>query len=328
MIDAKNRLLDLAKKKLRKILLVEGEDERVIEAARLAKGRKVAEPLLLGSQKNIEKIAKKNKINVEGIEIIDYLRLKDFGYYVNQLVEIRKNKGMDKEEAKKLLKNPNYFGALYLKLGKVHGAVGGCRYSTAEWMRPVFQVIGKKDGVICVSGLFIFTIKNRMFVCSDSDFVIAPSAEELAQIAVNAAGFAKAFGLKPKVAFLSHSTKGSGEHPVLERIRKAAKIANEKAPEFLIDAEYQFDAAINPNSAKRKCPNAKIQGDANVLIFPEIMSANIFAHSFTQLTDSKTYGTFPVGLQKAVANGGRSFNAEQIVDSIISCAAQINMEIK
>lgn len=326
MIDIKKKLVKLAQSQKRRILLIEGEDERVIEAARFAADKNLVHPLLLGSRKEIEKIAKKKGISLENIEIVDYLKLGDFYDYVHKLVEIRKKKGMAKDEAEKLLKNPNYFGALYVRLGKADGALGGCKYSTAEWMKPVFQVIGKRDDVFCVSGCFILTIKDRMFICSDSDLVIAPSAEELAQIAVNAAAFAQQFGLSPKVALLSHSTKGSGEHPSLDRIREACKIANDKAPEFLIDAEYQFDAATNPKSAARKCPGAKIQGDANVLVFPEIMAANIFAHSFTQLTDCRMYGTFTVGLRNAVANGGRSWNAEQIVDGIVSCAAQVNME--
>ena len=314
-----------AKKKMNKIALIEGEDERVIEAAGIALKDKIAKPVLIGEEKKIKEIAKKHNLSLNGIEVIDYKNYKGINKLAEKLYELRKHKGMTLEEAKMLLKNPNYFGALITKLGIVDGVVGGCRFSTAEYMKPVFQVIGKRKGVLLVSGVFVIEHKGRVTILSDGDFNIMPSEEELAQITINAADFAKGLGFKPKIAMLSHSTKGSGEHPILERIRKAIEIVKQKRKDIIIDGEMQFDAAYNKNSAKRKCPKSVIHGDANVMIFPDIMSANIFAHALAQLTDIPFIGTFAVGLDKIAVNGGRGYNAKQIAQCIMYCAMQVNM---
>ncbi len=315
-----------AKKKINKIAMIEGEDERVIEAANIALKEKIAKPVLIGEESKIKQVAKKHKLSLDGIEIIDYKNYKDIDKLAEKLYDLRKHKGLTLEEAKEWLKNPNYFGALITKIGLVDGVVGGCKFSTAEYMKPVFQVIGKRKGVLLVSGVFMMEHKGRIIILSDGDFNIVPNAEELAQIAINAADFAKGFGFKPKVAMLSHSTKGSGEHPILEKIRKAIDIVKEKRSDIIIDGELQFDAAYNADAAKRKCPDSPIKGDANVMIFPDIMSANIFAHSLLQLTDMPFIGTFAVGLDKIAVNGGRGNNAEQINNCIMYCAMQINME--
>jgi phosphate acetyltransferase len=311
-----------AKEKKRKILLIEGEDERLIEAAYLAVRDKICSPILLGKKFEIESKAAKLKISLKDIEILNHEVSEK---HVNKLVEIRKHKGITADEAKKLLENPNYYGALMLKLGIADGAVGGCKYSTAEWMRPVFQIIGTKKGVTTVSAICFFIIKDKVFFFSDTDFNIRPDKEQLAQIAINAADFVKALGIKPKVALLSYSTKGSGEHESLSLQRDALKIVNEKRKDILIDGELQLDASVNPASAKRKCPNSVIGGDANVLIFPEISVGNVLTHALFQWTDYKFYGSFPIGLAKPVMNGGRSFNAKQIYDLITACAMECNI---
>jgi len=315
-----------AKKKLNRIAMIEGEDERVIEAANIALKEKIAKPVLIGEEKKIKDVAKKHNLSLNGIEIIDYKNYNDIDKLAEKLYELRKHKGLTLEKAKEWLKNPNYFGALITKLGLVDGVVGGCKYNTAEYMKPVFQVIGKRKDILLVSGVFMMEHKGRVIILSDGDFNIMPNEEELAQIAINAADFAEGFGFKPKVAMLSHSTKGSGEHPIVERIRKATEIVKQKKPELVIDGELQFDAAYNADAAKRKCPDSPIQGDANVLIFPDIQSANIFAHSMLQITDIPFIGTFAVGLDKIAVNGGRGYGAEKIADCIMYCAMQINME--
>ena len=327
-MDIAKLMKEKAQKRINRIALIEGEDERVIEAAGIAVKEKTAKPVLIGEKKKIEGIAKKNNLSLDGIEIIDYKNYKDIGKLAEKLYELRKSKGLTLEQAKEWLKNPNYFGALLAKLGIVDGIVGGCKFSTAEYMKPVFQVIGKKEGASLVSGLFFIAVKDRIIFMADSDFIIVPNEEELAQIAMNTAEFTGNFGYKPKVAMLSYSTKGSGEHPSLERIRNAIKIVKEKQPDLAIDGEMQFDAAFNPASAKRKCPDSIIEGDANVFIFPDISSANIFAHTVLQLTEIPMYGTFACGLDKVAVNGGRGYDAKKIAWLITNCAMQINMERK
>ncbi|MBU0979318.1 MAG: phosphate acetyltransferase [Nanoarchaeota archaeon] len=304
-----------AKEKTVRILLVEGEDDRLVEAAKMAKKHKVCTPVLL----------RKISGEVKGIEAIGIEDNPDMEDYVKKLVELRKHKGLTEEKARELLKNPNYFGALLVKLGKVDGAVGGCKYSTADWMRAVFQVIGTKKDIPLVSAVCFFVMKDRTIFFSDTDFSIKPDAEQLAQIAINAADFVKGIGIEPKVALLSYSTKGNGEHEVLEPIRKALEIVKEKREDIIIDGEMQFDAAINPGAAEKKCPDSVLKGEANVLIFPDITVGNVLVHALVQVTDYKFYGSFPVGLAKPVMNGGRSFDAEQIYDLITACAMQVNI---
>lgn len=326
MVDVVALMKKLATKKLRKILLIEGEDERILKGAVMAVEKNICEPVLLGNQKIILKLSAKLGLDPSGISIIEYKGHPKLDDYARELAEIRKKKKLSIEEAKKLLENPNYFGALLLRLGEVDGAVGGCKYSTADWMRPVFQVVGSKEGISIVSGICFMSFKDKTFFFADTDFIIKPNKEELAQIAINSNDFVKGLGIKPKVALLSHSTKGSGEHPSLEFIRDALRIVKKKRPDIVIDGEMQFDAAINPKAAKKKCPDSPIKGEANVLVFPDIAVGNVLIHALMEFTDSELYGSFPVGLSKPVINGGRNFSAKEIYDSILACAAEANMK--
>lgn len=325
-MDILKLIKEKAQEKINKILLVEGEDERIVKGASMAVEEKICNPILLGNKETIIKAASKKNANLDGITILDYKNHPELDEFAEKLAELRKHKGLTVKEAKELLKNPNYFGALMVKLGKADGAVGGCKFSTADWMRPVFQIIGRKKGVSVVSGCVIVMYDDKPYFISDSDFNIVPDSGQLAQIAINAAGFAKGLGVKPKIALLSYSTKGSGEHPSLEKIREALEIVKEKKPELAIDGELQFDVAVDPSHAKRKCPDSIIQGDANVLIVPDITSANILIHFIDQWTEYKFYGTFALGLEKPVGNGGRGFTPEQVKDLIASCAMQCNLK--
>ncbi|HIH43241.1 TPA: phosphate acetyltransferase [Candidatus Woesearchaeota archaeon] len=326
MVDIVNLIKERARKHLKKVLLVEGEDDRIIEAASKAVAEKLAKPILLGDERIIKNIAKDKQISLVGIEILDYKKLDDLNSrYAKQLHELRKAKGMELEEAQHLIQNPNYFGTLYVRLGKADAVVGGCKFTTAEFMKPAFQVIGKRKDVVCASGVSAIVMADSVIFLSDTDFSIKPSVEELAQIAMNAAECAQSLGFIPKVALLSHSTKGSGEHPSLLPIREALAIVKKKRPELIIDGEMQADAAISPNSARRKCPGSVIQGDANVLIFPDIFSANISCHLLHQLAKIEIFGSFAWGMDKPVTNGGRGYNADEILNVIATAAFQANL---
>ncbi len=317
---------DCARKHLKRVLLVEGEDDLIIEAASKAVAEKLAKPVLLGDERIIKNIAKDKKINLDGIEILDYKKLDDLNSkYAKQLYELRKAKGLELEEAQRLIQNPNYFGTLYVRFGKADAVIGGCKFTTAEFMKPAFQVIGKRKDVVCASGVSAIVMDDKVIFLSDTDFNIKPSVEELAQIAMNAAECAQSLGFTPKVALLSHSTKGSGEHPSLQPIREALAIVKKKKPELIIDGEMQADVAINPNSAKRKCPDSVIQGDANILIFPDIFSANISCHLLHQLAKIEIFGSFAWGMDKPVTNGGRGYNADEILNVIATAAFQANL---
>ena len=324
-MDILQLIKEKALEKKNKILLIEGEDDRLVKAAALAVEERVCDPILLGSKETIIKVAAKKGVDLNGISIIEYVNHPNLDQYVEKLVELRHHKGMTKDKARELLKNPNYFGALMLKLGECDGAIGGCDYSSAEWMRPVFQIIGARKGVSTVSAISFFVIGDKVYFFSDTDFNIKPDSKQLAQIAINAADFVKGLGIEPKVAYLSYSTKGSGEHPVLELIRDALEVVQKKRPDITIDGELQLDAAINPDAASRKCPDSVLKGEANTLIFPDITVGNVLIHGLVQWTDYQFFGAFPVGLNHPVMNGGRSFDAMQIYNLIAACAMQCNL---
>jgi len=321
-MDILKLMKDKAQEKVSKILLIEGDEDRVIKAAELAVKEKICQPVLLGKKEDIYKSASKCGAHLDGIAIQEFSPTDED---VAELVKLREHKGMTAEIAKETLKDPNAYGALLLKQKKYDAALGGCKFSTAEWMRPVFQIVGKKEGVKTVSSVCFMVMKGRTIFYSDTDFIIKPDTETLAQIALNAAEFVKWVGVEPKLALLSYSTKGSGEHPSLQTIRDALEIVKKKNPDLIIDGEMQVDAAINPKAAEKKCPDSPLRGDANTLIFPDITVGNVLIHSLVQLTNYEFYGSFPVGLARPVVNGGRSMNPTEIYRLILGAAMEANM---
>ncbi|MBS3135714.1 hypothetical protein J4401_02025 [Candidatus Woesearchaeota archaeon] len=316
---------EIALRKKRRILLVEGEDDRLIKAAAISASAGLSVPVLLGNKKNILKKAGKFGIVLDGADIMEHIPTeKD----VEELVSIRKHKGMTAVKAREMLNDPNAYAALQLRRGIVDGAIGGFKFSTAEWMRPVLQIIGTDKNTTLVTAVCFLVVGERVLFFSDTDFVIKPGHKELAQIAVNAARFVNSLGIVPKVALLSYSTHGSGDNPVLKDIHEALELVRASCPSLVIDGEIQFDAAYSPESAERKCPGSPLKGEANVFIFPEITVGNVLIHALTQLTNFEFFGTFPVGLAKPVINGGRSSGVDKIVNAITACAMQANIGIK
>jgi phosphate acetyltransferase len=312
MIDIIKVAKEKAKKKLRTIILTD-DHETAVDGAKLAEKEKLAKVIIVSEKK------------IKGVQTINPKTYTDSDKLAEELYESRKHKGMSLEEAKKLAKDQVYFGLLMLKTGKVDGEIGGTMHNSAEHMGPAFRVIGKRKDVLTVSGIFTIYVKDRMWICSDTDFNIYPNAEELAQIAINAANFAKSFGIKPKVAMLSHSTKGSSKDDYIDKILEAIKIVKKKMPSLIIDGEFQLDTAINPRVAKIKAPSSPIKGDANILIFPDIPSANIAIKFVDEVVETKTIGSVAWGMKKPIVNGGKGFNARQIADIIALCAMQYGL---
>lgn len=317
------QIKEKAQSKQRRVLLVEGEDERMLKASVKAVQQNICIPVLLASKDVIVKSSSRLGLSLDGIDIMEHkVTQKD----IDDLVELREHKGMTAGKAAELLKDPNHFGALKLKQGMVDGAIGGCKYSSADWMRPVFQIVGPKKGVSLISAVCFMIVKDKPYFFSDTDFVIVPTYQQIAQIAMNAAGFVRGVGIEPKVAMLSYSTHGSGEHESLADIRAALELVKKKQPELVVDGEMQFDAAINPDAAQRKCPDSPLKGEANTLIFPNITVGNVMIHALSQWTDYEFYGSFPVGLSKPVINGGRSFSPDDIYNALAACAMQCNSQ--
>jgi len=311
------------------IVLPEGNDERTIKAAAVALKEGLAKPILLGNIEEIQDKAKSLNVDLSGIELIDPGESEYYDLYVDNLVELRKNKGMTVEKARELIKNTLYFGCMMVKLGHADGMVAGAVNSTPDVWRPVLQIIKTKPGIKVASSCFLMEVPdckfghNGVFIYSDCGLNPAPTAEELASIAASAADTARTLvGMEPRIAMLSFSTKGSASHVSVDKVVEATRIAKELYPDLVIDGELQVDAALDPEVAKSKSPGSPVAGQANVLIFPDLNAGNI-AYKLTQkLAKAMALGPLSQGLAKPVNDLSRGCSSEDIVNVIAITAAQ------
>jgi len=315
---------NIAKKKIARVVICEGWDERCIQAAADLKQKKLAEPILLGNPKEIKKKSSKLGVNIDGVEIHDFKNSSLRKELVEKLVELRKNKGLTKKDAEKLIEDENYFGCMFTHVGYADAVVGSAICSTAALMRPVLQILRKKEGLVSEVGIFEDVKNKRTMFVSDPSLNISPTSEQLAQIALNAAECVREFGIEPKVAMLSFSTKGSGGNgPEVQLIRDALKLVKKEDSKLLIDGEMQVDAAVNPEAAKRKCPDSPLKGEANTLIFPNLTASNISLHALMQFSDSELGFTIIKGLEKPAGILGRTTPLDSVRNVTLSCAMQV-----
>ncbi len=329
MHDLIDRMKKKAQEKKRTIIVAEGWDERCLKASASILAKGYANLILLGDEKKIKDEAKKCKADITKATLVNPKTYKDTPKLAKELYELRKAKGLTEDEAKKLILDVNYFGCMLLHTGKADGLAGSAICSTAELMRPVLQIIKtKKDAALVSEVVLVEDEKNkRVLFMTDCSLNPEPDEEQLAQIAVNGGDCAAHFGFEPRVAFLSYSTKGSGGTSlIIEKTLKAVELARKKKKEYVFDGEFQGDAAINPYAAGRKCPNALIKGDANVLVFPNLTAANIVCHLLGQLSNATIGMAMLVGCRKPVAILGRSAPLATVENLIISCAMKANNE--
>ncbi|MBS3088449.1 phosphate acetyltransferase [Candidatus Pacearchaeota archaeon] len=314
---AKDFLLNIKKTVMNKgvrIIYSEGEDSRILTAVSKVNKEKIATPILLGNPETIKKLAKQLKINVDNIQIINPLSSPNLNEYAKEFYNLRKNKGLTEKQAMDSVKKTNYFGTMMLHSNQADGLISGAVYTTAETVRPALQIIKTKKEFNIASSFFIMLIKEKIYFFADCGINRDPSAEELSEIAINTASSAEHFGIKPKVALLSFSTHGSAEGHSVDKVRKAAAIAKKKRPDLLIDGEMQLDAAIVPEIAKRKCPSSQLEGQANILIFPNLDAGNIGYKLVEHLSGAKAIGPIIQGLKKPVNDLSRGCNVEDIVN--------------
>jgi phosphate acetyltransferase len=316
-----------AGKKIVTIGVCEGWDERCLKAVDMILKKKLARFVLVGDEKKIIAKAKELGIGYQDSKIINPKTYDKRDKLINLLYEKRKHKGMTLDQASKLIDDVNYFGCLLLETGVVDALVGSAIASTAELMRAAFQVIGTKEGCALVSEVTILydPKQNRRFFASDMSLNVEPNAEQLAQIALNAAECVKSFDIEPIIGILSFSTKGSGgNHAHIDTILEAIKIAKKRQPKLKIDGEFQLDAAINEFAAKKKCPDSKIAGKCNTLIFPNLIGSNILSHGLLQLSEVKFEMSFLVGMRKPIVILGRSTPVDAVHNMILAAAMAAN----
>ena len=326
-------LIEILKANPRKIVFTEGPDARILEAAaRLKKGGFLT-PILVGNVEEVKAAAAKGGFDIEGLEILDPLTYAGMDEMVAKMVELRKGK-MTEEDCRKALSKGNYFGTMLVKMGVADALLGGATYSTADTVRPALQLVKTKKGANLVSSCFILVRGDEMICMGDCainiDYqdktdkegnVTLTAAAQLAEVAVETAKTAKVFGIEPKVAMLSYSTKGSGKGANVDLVREATAIAKEKAPEFAIDGEMQFDAAVSPTVGQLKFPGSPVAGYANTFIFPKIQSGNIGYKIAQRLGGFAAYGPILQGLNAPINDLSRGCDAEEVYQMSIITAA-------
>lgn len=329
-MDLLQKIKENARKHEMQIVLPEGTEIRTLKAANQIIEEKLAKIILLGSPEVINKTASENNLtNIKNAIIIDPKNHDKKEAYTDLLVELRKSKGLTKEEASKLVENPLYLATLMIKAGDVDGEVAGADNATGDVLRPAFQVVKTLPGISVVSGAFIMILNDKKFgedglmVFADCVVQPDPTAQELAEIAVATGNTARTIaGFEPKIAMLSFSTLGSGKHEMVDKVVEATRLAKEMAPDMMIEGELQSDAAIVPEVGQKKAPGSKIAGNANVLVFPTMQAGNIAYKLVQRIAGVEAVGPILQGMAAPINDLSRGCSVDDIVNLVAITANQ------
>ena len=332
-----DKLLANLKAKRKTIVLTEGTDPRILNAASRLLEEDLMDVILCGNVDEVKAAAKENGFDVSKATILDPLTYEGFNGMVDTMVTLRKGK-MSAEECAAALKKSNYFGTMLVKMAKADALLGGATYSTADTVRPALQLVKTKPGSNLVSSCFILVrekdgveekiamgdcainISYEDTIDKATGAVKVKAADKLAEVAVETAKTASFFGIDPKVAVLSFSTYGSGKGGTVQLSHDAVLAAREKDPNLVIDGEFQFDAAVSPVVAKTKCPDSKVAGQANTFIFPLIEAGNIGYKIAQRLGGYEAYGPILQGLNAPINDLSRGCVAEEVYKMAIITA--------
>ena len=319
-------LLSRARALKRVVVLPESDDERVLKAASKVLEIDGAKIILLGKKDEI--LARAGSLELSKAQFIDISTSEYFDDFASTLFELRKAKGMSKDEAKELISRPEYFGTMLVYKGIAHAMVSGAKTTTADTIRPALQFVKMKDGISTVSGAYVMVLEGqsekneRVWFFADCAITPRPSAKQLAGFALSTAKTAKSFGYEPKVAFLSYSTGDSAKGEMIDFVKEALEIAQKAAPDIAMDGPMQFDAAVDSKVAKSKMPNSKVAGQANVFIFPDLNCGNITYKAVQRSANALAIGPILQGLKKPVNDLSRGCSVDDIVNTVLISALQ------
>lgn len=332
-MDLVKVMKEKAKSKQKKLVLPEGNDIRILKAARgIVDEGFAASVTVLGQESEIKELAAKNGVNLDGVILLNPDTSPDREKYANTFYELRKHKGMTAEQAKSDITAPLRWGAMMVHLGDAGAMVAGADYPTADVLRAGLAIIGLKAGMKTVSSSFVILSPdkswgaNGAFIFSDAAVVPDPTAEQLADIALSSAQTCRDFfETEPAVALLSFSTRGSGgnEHPSILKAREALALIKAREPNLLVDGELQLDAAIVASVTDKKAPGSPIKGKTNVLVFPDINAGNIGVKLAQRFGNLKGLGPFLQGFAKPICDLSRGASAEEIIDTCALTLAQV-----
>ncbi len=320
MLDFKHYILDKVKSNPRRLVLPEGADDRILRAAQLVAADKLAsEVIVLGDPDQLNRKAKEEGISLDEIHLVNPLVDPRLEAYGEALYELRKHKGLPREEAHEIIKDEVYFAAMMMRQGDADAMVSGSLTPTSKTVRAALLIVKPREGNKTVSGAFVMITPNHLygsngrFIYADCGVVPDPTAEQIADIAIASADTArKLLKIEPIVALLSFSTKGSAESPSVTKIQEACSILQSRKPDFVFDGEMQFDAAVVPSICNSKAPGSPVQGQANVLIFPDLNAGNISYKLTQRLANAEAYGPLLQGLSKPLNDLSRGASPADI----------------
>ncbi|MCW2475889.1 MULTISPECIES: phosphate acetyltransferase [unclassified Symbiopectobacterium] len=319
------QLTELARQAGKRVVLPEGDEPRTVKAASICAERGIAHCVLLGNPEEIQRVAAAQGVELgKGIEIVDPEAVRE--RYVPRLVELRKSKGMTEVVAREQLEDNVVLGTLMLEQGEVDGLVSGAVHTTANTIRPPLQLIKTSPGSSLVSSVFFMLLPEQVFVYGDCAINPDPTAEQLAEIAIQSADSAAAFGIDPRVAMISYSTGNSGAGSDVEKVREATRLAQEKRPDLVIDGPLQYDAAVMADVAKSKAPNSPVAGQATVFIFPDLNTGNTTYKAVQRSADLISIGPMLQGMRKPVNDLSRGALVDDIVYTVALTAIQATQQ--
>ncbi|MDR2503198.1 MAG: phosphate acetyltransferase [Deltaproteobacteria bacterium] len=315
-------LLEKAKRDKMRIVLPEGQDERILQAADVLLRRNVADLIILGDQAKLAQDARVHGLDLSKAEVIDPQTSALLEEYTQSYHELRKHKGINLEQARDIMLDPTYFGTMMVQKGYADGMVSGAVNTTAHTIRPAFEIIRTKTQGTTVSSVFFMCLKDRVLVFGDCAVLPNPTPQELANIAVNSAETAAVFGIEPRVAMLSYSTGSSGKGEDVDKVKEATSLAKQMVPDLLLEGPLQYDAAIDPRVAKTKMPDNPVAGKATVFIFPDLNTGNNTYKAVQRAADAIAVGPVLQGLKKPVNDLSRGANVADIINTVAITAIQ------